>query len=175
MPLPIVGKAHQAAAAAAPFTWFIYGSSLDAQAFAAWAEEHGYRMPDLATAVPARLNGYRLCFDVQSRFWGGTVASLVEERGAFVEGLALPLPGEARGLVDHKEGAISGLYEPFIVDLAPTAGGPLIRVLAYKARDERRLPGEQPPSPSFLDVLIRGARTAGLSTEYVATLEARRA
>ena len=30
MPLPVVGKAHEAKAGIAPFHWFIYGSSLDA-------------------------------------------------------------------------------------------------------------------------------------------------
>src|SRR5438067_12952161 len=110
--LPVVGKAHEAGAADRPFTWFIYGSSLDRAAFAAWAAEHGYRVPDFARAVAARLDGYRLAFDVESRFWGGAVASLVEAEGGRVEGVALPLGAEARGLVDHKEGAISGLYEP---------------------------------------------------------------
>jgi len=40
--LPVVGKAHEDARASAPFTWFIYGSSLDRDAFAHWAKEHGY-------------------------------------------------------------------------------------------------------------------------------------
>src|SRR6185369_12618726 len=103
MGLPVVGKAHEARAGAS-FVWFIYGSSLDQGAFAAWAKEHGYALPDFARAVPARLDGYRLAFDVRSRFWGGAVASLVAAPGEAVEGIALPLPGEARGLVDHKEG-----------------------------------------------------------------------
>ena len=74
--LPVVGKAHEDARAGAPFTWFIYGSSLDREAFAHWAGEHGYRVPDFSGARAARLDGYRLAFDVQSRFWGGAVASL---------------------------------------------------------------------------------------------------
>jgi len=116
--LPVVGKAHEAGAGT-PFVWFIYGSSLDREAFAAWAGEHGYRLPDFAAARPARLEGHRLAFDVQSKFWGGTVASLRAAPGELVEGIALPLPGEARGLVDHKEGAISGLYAPFAVEVRP--------------------------------------------------------
>jgi len=35
--LPVVGKAHEDARAGAPFVWFIYGSSLDRDAFAHWA------------------------------------------------------------------------------------------------------------------------------------------
>src|SRR5436309_1845420 len=129
MTLPIAGKAHEASAGV-PFTWFIYGSSLDAEAFADWATQHGYQMPDLSKGIPARLEGYRLSFDVRSNFWGGAVASLAESPASFVEGLALPMPGEARGLVDHKEGAISGLYQPFEVKVVPLAGGRPIEAVA---------------------------------------------
>jgi hypothetical protein len=174
MGLPVVGKAHEAQGGPAPFHWFIYGSSLDQDAFARWAGEHGYRVPEFARAVPARLDGFRLAFDVMSRFWGGAVASLVEAPGESVEGIALPLPAEARGLVDHKEGAISGLYEPFDARATPLAGGAPLPVLAYRAAPPRRLPSEQPASGPFLDTLIKGARDHGLSAAWVTRLESLR-
>ena len=125
--LPVVGKAHEARAPARRSS----GSSTARRSIATrsphWAGEHGYRVPDFAAARPARLDGFRLAFDVQSRFWGGAVASLREAPGESVEGLALPMPGDARGLVDHKEGAISGLYAPFPVELTPLAGGDEVR------------------------------------------------
>jgi hypothetical protein len=162
--LPVVGKAHEARAGA-PFTWFIYGSSLDRDAFADWAREHGYRVPDFAAARPARLDGFRLAFDVQSRFWGGAVASLREAPGEAVEGLALPMPGEARGLVDHKEGAISGLYTMFPVEVAALEGGDKIAAIAYRAA--RPLDRELPPSASFVETLVKGARASGLSAAWI--------
>jgi hypothetical protein len=165
--LPVVGKAHEARAGA-PFTWFIYGSSLDRDAFAHWAGEHGYRVPDFAAARPARLDGFRLAFDVQSRFWGGAVASLREAPGESVEGLALPMPGDARGLVDHKEGAISGLYAPFAVQVTPLDGGASIEAVAYRAA--RPADREMAPSPGFVQTLVKGARASGLSEAWVARL-----
>lgn len=171
MPLPIVGKAHEAQGAL-DFHWFIYGSSLNRGAFAAWAVEHGYRLPDFAAAIPARLLGFRLAFDVVSRFWGGAVADLLEAPGGSVEGIALPLPGSARGLVEHKEGAISGLYLPFAVQVTPLAGGAPLEALAYRANPERRLPAEAPPSKPFLEALVAGARDFGLTASYVAELTA---
>jgi hypothetical protein len=128
-------------------------------------------VPDFAAAVPARLAGYRLAFDVRSRFWGGAVASLVEAPGAAVEGVALPLPGEARGLVDHKEGAISGLYRPFPVTVTPLSGGAPLAAVAYRAAEERRLPVEEPPARAFVETLVRGARAFGLSAGWIADLE----
>jgi hypothetical protein len=167
--LPVVGKAHEAGAGA-PFVWFIYGSSLDREAFAAWAGEHGYRLPDFAAARPARLEGHRLAFDVQSKFWGGTVASLRAAPGELVEGIALPLSGDARGLVDHKEGAISGLYAPFPVEVRPFDGGAAIAAVAYRAA--RPMAAESTPSRRFVETLVRGARDWGLSAEWITRLEA---
>jgi len=171
--LPVVGKAHEEARAGAPFTWFIYGSSLDRDAFLRWAEEHGYRVPDFARAAPARLDGFRLAFEVQSRFWGGAVASLREAPGEAVEGLALPLSGEARGLVDHKEGAISGLYVPLSVTVTPLGGGAPLAAVAYRAARPVLLPNgrELPPSRPFVETLVRGARASGLSDAWVARLQ----
>ena len=169
MPLPVVGKAHEAAGSK-DFRWFIYGSSLSQAAFASWAEQHGYHVPDFAAAVPARLDGFRLAFDVISNFWGGAVADLAEATGQSVEGLALPLPGSARGLVDHKEGVISGLYEPLAVTVAPLAGGKPLEALAFRAAADRRLLGDVAPAPAFLKTLIEGAQAAGLSEAYLKAL-----
>ena len=163
--LVVVGKAHEEGRAGAPFTWFIYGSSLDRDAFAHWAGEHGYRLPDFSRARPALLHGFRLAFDVQSRFWGGAVASLREAPGETVEGIALPMPGEARGLVDHKEGAISGLYTMFPVEVTALDGGEKIAAVAYRAA--RPLAEELPPSRAFVETLVKGAGAAGLSAAWV--------
>ena len=147
MPIPIFGKAHEAQAGA-DFTWFVYGSSLDLAAFSTWAASHGYVLPDFSKARPARLAGWRIAFDVVSNYWGGAVASLAEAPGQFVEGLAIPMPGAARGLVEHKEGAVSGLYAAFPVSLTPVAGGPPIPALAYRAAPERRLAAEELAPPA---------------------------
>jgi hypothetical protein len=171
MTIPIFGTAHEAPAGA-DFTWFVYGSSLDQGAFAEWAAAHGYVVPGFAHARPARLAGWRLCFDVVSKFWGGAVASLVEAPGQFVEGLAVPMPGAARGMVEHKEGAVSGLYTAVEVTLQPAGGGPPIAAVAFRAAASRRLPAEAPPAPAYLAAMVKGARDAGLGAEWQARLAA---
>src|SRR6185312_6998652 len=168
--LSVVGKAHEAQASG-DFIWFIYASSLDRQAFAEWTAQHNYALPDFSGAFPAKLSGYRLAFDVESRFWGGAVASLAEDAQGSVEGLALPLPGTSRALVEHKEGAISGLYMPFDAQIVPLAVGNPVKALAFRASPDRRLPQDAPPSKRFVETLIRGAASAGLSTAYVESLK----
>jgi gamma-glutamylcyclotransferase len=169
MAIPIFGKAHESTAGA-DFTWFVYGSSLDGEAFAAWAREHGYAPPDLSRGRPARLPGFRLAFDVVSRHWGGAVGSLAEAPGEAVHGLALALPGATRGLVDHKEGALSGLFEPLPVTLE-LADGARVAATAYRAAPGRRLAADAEPSREWLAVVARGARAAGLAPEWIARLD----
>jgi hypothetical protein len=169
--LNVVGRAHQAAPSD-DFTWFVYGSSLDAEAFATWARDHGYRLPDFTAARPARLRGWRLAFDAPSKMWGGPVASLAESAEELVEGLAVSMPGDARGMVDHKEGAVSGLYEAVPVTLE-TETGP-VPALAYRVSAARRLPADGPPAPAYLDVLLRGARAVRLSPGWITRLESLR-
>lgn len=170
MALPIAAPGHQAAAAG-DFVWFVYGSSLDREAFRAWAGEHGYPFPDVSRAYPARLDGWRLSFDVASRYWGGAVASLTPAPGRRVEGLALPMPGAARGLADHKEGAVSGLFQPQPVEVTPLAGGARVAAVAYLSNPDRRLPAEQAPAEAWLEAVLRGACASGLSAGWIAELE----
>jgi gamma-glutamylcyclotransferase len=170
----MTGAAHESRTAAGDFVWFVYGSSLDREAFAAWAREHGYALPDFSRAVAARLEGWRLSFDVASRYWGGAVGSLTSAPGATVEGLALPMPGAARGLADHKEGAISGLYRPVEVRPTPLGTDAPIDAIAYVASPERRLGCEATPASAWLETVIRGARAAELSRRWIAELEALR-
>jgi gamma-glutamylcyclotransferase len=170
MKLPL-GKAHEASASA-DFVWFVYGSSLDREAFAGWAAEHGYTLPSFAGARRARLLGFRLSFDVVSRAWRGAVASLAPAPGDFVEGLAVQMPGASRGLVDHREGAISGLYEAFDVQLTPVDSGEPIAAIAYRGARSRRLASDAPPSAAYLEVLLRGARASGLSEDWLRRMEA---
>ena len=162
--LPIFSAPQSAAEG--DFHWFVYGSSLDFEALAAWCAEHGYRVPDLSRAEPARLRGWRLAFNVRSGFWGGLVASLVADPGASVEGIVLPVPGSALGFVRHKEGVLSGLFDEHEVVAETRTGAPL-RCRAYAAAPSRVVP-EGPPSPRFLETLVKGARARGLSAEWIA-------
>ena len=171
MALPVVGKAHEASAGG-DFVWFVYGSSLDRASLEGWSREHGYEVPSFAGARRARLRGFRLAFDVASRFWGGAVASLAESPADAVEGLAVPMPGTARGFVEHREGAVSGLYTAVPVTLEPFDGAAPIAAFAFRAAASRRLPAEGRPAPGYLEVLLRGARERGLSPDWIAHLSA---
>lgn len=166
--LPIIPP-RQTGVPSAPFTYFAYGSTLDAEALRAWCEEHGYRPLDLSKAAPAVLSGWRLVFNVRSRFWGGAVASLVPDPGSTVEGIALPLPGAGREFTRHKEGVASGLYRE--IEVSIRCRGEDVPAVAYVGADDRVLPGEEKPAPKFLEAMIRGAAAFGLSPAWIGALK----
>jgi gamma-glutamylcyclotransferase len=156
------------ATATADFAWFVYGSTLDFDAFQAWCEQHGYTLPDVKSVKPARLPGWRLAFNVRSNFWGGVVASVVPQDGSTVEGVLIPLKADALGFVRHKEGMMSGLFEEKTATCE--VGGEKKPCLVYTANPSRVVP-ESAPAPKFLATLVKGARERGLSAEWIAALE----
>jgi hypothetical protein len=54
-----------------------------------------------------------------------------------------------------------------------TSTGP-VEALAYRVSPVRRLPADGPPAPAYLDVLLRGARSVGLSPAWIERLESLR-
>jgi hypothetical protein len=155
-------------AADGEFHWFVYGSSLDFEALAAWCGEHGYHVPDLSRAEPARLRGWRLAFNVPSRFWGGLAASLIADPASSVEGILIPVPGTALGFVRHREGVLSGLYQEHEAT-ADSFAGASRPCRVYVAAPGRAVePGA--PAARYRETLLKGARARGLSDAWVETL-----
>lgn len=153
------------------FLWFVYGSTLDFDALRHWCGEHGYRLPDVENAKPARLPGWRLAFNVRSNFWGGAVASLVEDPPSGVEGIAIPVGAGGLGFVRHKEGVLSGLFEER--EGTCEIGGEKQPCRFYVANPARTVP-EEKPAGRFLDTVLKGAKERGLSEAWQKTLESLR-
>jgi cation transport regulator ChaC len=150
------------------FRYFAYGSVLSLSHAREWATSHGMDVTPFLAGRPARLDGYRLVFDVPSRFWAGLVADLVPDASSSVEGVLFELPEEAREAVLRKEGVATGLYrehvEPVVVD------GAGVEASVFSAEPARRLP-EGPASWRYVQALVDGARERSLSPGWQASLE----
>jgi len=149
------------------YRYFAYGSALSKRHIGEWAAEHGVDARLFARGVPAVLPGYRLVFDVESRFWGGRVADLAEDKSSEVHGVLFEIPPPARDAVLRKEGVPTGLSEE--IDVAvETSDGP-VKAKAFVAKPEKRGdPG--PASGRLLTYLIEGAQERGLPESWVAEL-----
>ncbi|HEY2029944.1 MAG TPA: gamma-glutamylcyclotransferase [Myxococcales bacterium] len=147
--------------------YFAYGSALSKRHIGEWAAEHGVDPRLFDGGVPAVLRGYKLVFDVESRFWGGRVANLASDSQSVVHGVLFEIPDEMEDAVARKEGVPTGLSQE--IDVTVEAGGQSIAAKAFIARPEKRTtPG--PASPRLLEYLIEGAQDRGLPPDWIADL-----
>ncbi len=150
------------------FNYFAYGSVLSKRHLGEWAGEHGVDARLFARGAPAVLKGYQLVFDVESRFWGGRVADLVEEKDSVVHGVLFEIPPIARDAVLKKEGVPTGLSME--VPVTVEVEGKPIEAKAFVARPEKRTaPGAA--SGRLLGYLIEGAQERGLPQSWIEELQ----
>jgi gamma-glutamylcyclotransferase len=149
------------------YRYFAYGSALSKRHIGEWAAEHGVDARLFARGVPAVLRGYKLIFDVESRFWGGRVANLTAADGGVVHGALFEIPVPARDAVFRKEGVPTGLSEEIDVTVE-SADGP-VAAKAFVARAEKRT-GPGAASGRLLAYLIEGAQERGLPEEWISEL-----
>jgi len=144
-----------------PLWYFAYGSNMSPAVFL------GRRaMRPIATRL-ARLDGYRLCFDIPIGTSNRGVANVERCDGAHVWGVAYQLDAAEFDRLDRTEGVHRGLYARLAVEFV--ADGDRIAAFTYRSpfRSDARK-----PSARYLGLLLEGARHHGLPAEYVAALGA---
>jgi gamma-glutamylcyclotransferase len=144
-----------------PLWYFAYGSNLCRATF---VERRG--MQPLAVR-PARLDGFRLTFDLPVGPGERGVANLVAAPDAHVWGVCYLLTPEAASDLDRTEGVDRGWY--CRIDVATvTPDGDTLPAFAYQGA--AHVP-ERKPSARYIGLLLDGAREHGLPAEWIAELE----
>lgn len=171
-----VMKARAAAAKNPPRLYFAYSTVLDREAFDTWKAQHGYDAFTLPAGEVAEALDLDLVYDFPSRWWGGRVAGLADVKGASVFGRLFEVPGPDWPIVQHKEGAITGMCveRAVTVRLGGTggdAGGRTIEATAFTTNPARRS-ADGPVSAKFVEALVRGAGAAGLPAPWIERLRA---
>ena len=138
--------------------YFAYGSNLDPAVF------EGRRRMHPTDACPARLDGWRLVFDLPVGSGERAVANVRPDPLADVHGVAYRITrNEARHL-DRTEGVHRGYYKRIAIELIAARGRLPRRVHL------RRLPHGQEgrkPSARYMGLILRGARHHGLPADYL--------
>jgi gamma-glutamylcyclotransferase len=146
----------------APVWYFAYGSNLCRATF---VERRGMRPLDTRRA---RLDGYRLTFDLPVGPGERGVANLVGEPGASTWGACYLLDHAACDHLDRTEGVHAGYYRRLDVIVTTDDGA---RLPAFAYRGTMGVTGRK-PSARYLGLLLAGAREHGLPAEWVQYLEA---
>jgi gamma-glutamylcyclotransferase len=162
-----VMKAREIAGDGADRLYFGYGTILDRAAFEEWRGEHGYEFFELPAGELAEAVDVGLTFDFPSRWWGGRVAGLEDRQGERVFGRLYRILSQDWPIVQHKEGAVTGMCVERSVRVR--VGGRELDATAF-ATNPRRRSLDGPVSQRFVDSLIRGAESAGLPADYLASL-----
>jgi len=145
--------------------YFAYGSNMQPATF------RGRRGIVARHAIPARLAGWQLVFDKPTLLpMGEGMANVVATEGAEVLGVAYAVTLDDLAHIDLTEGVLIGNYSRVAVRV--TALDPAIGELeAFTLTSDRR-DGSLRPSHRYMALLIEGAETHGLPSEYVAWLRA---
>ncbi|MHB8420739.1 MAG: gamma-glutamylcyclotransferase [Myxococcales bacterium] len=147
--------------------YFAYSTVLDRAAFEEWRAQHGYDAFQLPEGTVAEALDVDLVYDFPSRWWGGRVAGLADRAGSSVFGRLFEIPGADWPIVEHKEGAVTGMCLERGVRVR--AGGEVVEATAF-ITNPARASFDGPISQRFVEALTRGARAAGLPEGYVARL-----
>jgi cation transport regulator ChaC len=151
------------------YRYFAYGSTLSKRHLGEWSAQHGVDSRLFAQGLPAVLKGYKLVFDVESRFWGGLVADLAEDKESVVHGVLFEIMPLAKDAVFKKEGVATGLSQE--LDVTVEVDGKQVAAQAFIARPEKRVEAG-PGSGRLLGYLVEGAQERGLPAEWVEQLKA---
>jgi hypothetical protein len=163
----VMSQRDQTSGAGPARRYFAYSTILDRAAFEQWKNEHNYDFFQLPQGKQAEAVDVGLVYDFPSRWWSGRVAGLEDRAGAKVYGVLFEIAPKDWPIVQHKEGAVTGMCVEREVRVR--AGGEELTATAFVTNPARRsLDG--PVSQRFLEALERGARAAGLPDDYVRSL-----
>ncbi len=144
--------------------YFAYSTVLDRAAFEEWRQQHGYGFFTLPEGKVAEALDLELVYDFPSRWWGGRVAGLADKRGSTVFGRLFEIPGKDWPIIQHKEGAVTGMC--IEREVRVRSEGSEQKATAFTTRPERAT-SDGPVSTRFVEALLRGAKSAGLPDSYL--------
>ena len=156
--------------------YFAYGSNLNSRAVAEWCRHYGYRAPAMKPGRPAVLDNYRLSFPIFSEYYGGGIADIVYDPGKYVMGALFDLPETDLAVLDAKVNRRMdaadkeiGTYKRIEVKVPPLGKGEPVKAITYQGISVERY--HIPPTQHYMDLVIQGAYSFGLSMMWIAYLQ----
>jgi hypothetical protein len=156
--------------------YFAYGSNLNAAAVTEWCRHYKHKPLPMRNGRAAVLDNYRLCFPLYSDYWGGGIADIIYDPGKYVAGVLYDLSAAEMATLDEKvsrkldaSGKDIGLYKQIEVKVAPLSKGEPVKAITYTGVAVEKY--HIPPTKHYMDVVIQGAYSFGLSMMWIAYLQ----
>jgi len=157
--------------------YFAYGSNLNSRAVTEWCRHHGLRLPSLKPGKPAVLDNFRLCFPIYSEYFGGGIADIVYDPGKYVAGALFDLSEADLKVLDAKVGRKLdpatekevGIYARTHVKVAPLGKKETVTAMTYQGVSVEKY--HIPPTKHYMDLVIQGAYSFGLSMMWISYLQ----
>ena len=156
--------------------YFAYGSNLNLKAVSEWCRHFGHKAPNLKPGKPGVLDNYRLSFPIFSEYWGGGIADIVYDPGKYVMGVLFDLQESDLAVLDLKvmrklDGSAKevGIYKRIDVKVSPLGKGEPVQAVTYTGTNADRY--HIAPTKHYMDLLIQGAYSYGLSMMWIAYLQ----
>ena len=156
--------------------YFAYGSNINPRAVTEWCRHYAHRSPNLKGGRPGVLDNYRFSFPIFSEYWGGGIADIVYDPGKYVQGALFDLSEADLAVLDAKvgrkmdaSGKDIGVYKRIDVKVAPLGKGEPVKAVTYQGLSTDRY--HIPPTKHYMDSVIQGAYSFGLSMMWVSYLQ----
>jgi len=156
--------------------YFAYGSNLNIRAVTEWCRHYGHRTPAIKNGRAGVLDNYRLSFPIFSEYWCGGIADIVYDPGKYVSGALFDVGEPDLAMLDQKVnrkldpgGKEIGVYKRIEVKIAPLGKGEPVTAVTYQGISLERY--HIPPTQHYMDLVIQGAYSFGLSMMWIAYLQ----
>jgi hypothetical protein len=156
--------------------YFAYGSNMNSQAVTEWCRHYSLRAPGLKQGKPSILDNYRLCFPIFSEYWGGGIGDIEYDPGKYVAGALFELSEAEMKVLDTKVGRKLdemdkeiGIYKRIEVPISPLGKGESVQAVTYQGITTEKY--HIPPTQHYMDVVIQGAYSHGLSMMWISYLQ----
>jgi cation transport regulator ChaC len=151
--------------------YFAYGSNMDKEDLDKWCEKQPSSPKIKFLSVsPAKLNGFKLSFNYFSTSRHAGAANLMKAEDSRVYGLLIEIEDGDLQILRDKEG-YPKYYDEIPVKVEKFNGAVVQNVKTYKVVSSRETPSHQPPTESYLQLIIKSARKYQFPDEYISTLE----
>ncbi|HCJ66583.1 MAG TPA: hypothetical protein DHV62_04475 [Elusimicrobia bacterium] len=155
--------------------YFAYGSNMDKEDLDKWCENRRLPKIEFLSISPAKLNGYKLCFNYFSSSRNAGAANIMESRNDCVYGLLLEIKDSDIEVIRRKEGYSRDpskcYYDEISVNVEKFDGALIRNVKIYKVVKHREKPEHQLPTRYYMQLIIRNAKKYNFPKDYIQFLK----